>query len=112
MLKPQLKTKYIEKNLDVAKVLFEMIHTHLIEHSKKKPMTEHDVEYVFHKLGECFPKIETLFEKVYSECFDEVLNKIEERKDYLTRLFYAKIVADVKFIKFKHPKVLLYNDLQ
>ena len=103
MLKPQLKAKYLEKNLDVAKILFEMVHKHLIEHSKKKPITEQEVEAVFHKLEECFPQIEALFEKVYSDCFDEVLTKIEARKDYLTRLFYAKIVADVKYLKFKHP---------
>lgn len=104
MFNPQLKSKYISKNLEVAKILFEMIHTHLKDHSKKKPITEQDVEIVFKKLEDCFPQIEHLFEKVYSECFEDIINKIQDRKDHLTRVVYAKIVSDVKYIKFKHPQ--------
>ena len=101
MIKTQ--SRYIEKNVEIAKTLLSIVQQHLIDHSKINKLGPQDIDTVFEKVKASFDYIEQLFEKAHAECFEEIKTKFEDnRTDFLTRIVYAKL-SDIKQLKLKHP---------
>ena len=93
----QIKGTKVQKNLGISRALFNIIFETIHEgFGERSAISWEEIARIEKKLEESWPHVESLFDNTCAQCMDtRWYVRDERRKDFLTRLVFAKIVMGV-----------------
>ncbi|CAK0739487.1 putative DUF262 domain-containing protein [uncultured Gammaproteobacteria bacterium] len=91
------KGQLIQQNTAVARALLNLIReTMLGSFGNRQQISVQDMENALHRLEECWPSIENLFERAANATIGSLSFVAQDRrKDHLTRLLFAKLLMRI-----------------
>lgn len=91
------KGQLVRQNTAVARALLNLIRETMLDSlGNRQPITLQDIEGALGRLEDCWPKIESLFERAANATIGSLSFVAQDRrKDHLTRLLFAKLMMKV-----------------